>query len=34
MQTVPSGNDTLLLFGNNGMIDLHGVTAPPSIHWA
>lgn len=33
MQTVTVGSDTLLTFGGSGMIDLHGVTAAPTIHW-
>jgi hypothetical protein len=33
MQTLTDGNNTLLMFSNGGLIDLHGVTAAPTIHW-
>ena len=33
MQTLTDGNNTLLVFSNGGLIDLHGVTAAPTIHW-
>lgn len=33
MRTVTAGSDTLLLFGNSGLIDLRGVDAAPTIHW-
>ena len=33
MQTLTDGHNTLLAFGNGSLIELHGVTAAPTIHW-
>jgi hypothetical protein len=33
MQTLTDGKNTILAFGNGSAIDLHNVTAAPTVHW-